>query len=528
MKKLIFTKGTEFEQNDGDLAIIDTHFRAGKPIMLNSKDLDLAILNGQPEALDKIEVEDKRLQDKTIELEKNGAVELFPDEGYHGIGSVYIDAKVVEDLDDELSVIDEEIEAQTASVAEAFSLLQSRSALKQEAIPNINIYVQSEEPTFKEGIWLQTDEELVKDLDITNKTYKAVLNFDVWRQSNPDFNRVGCLNIEGTHCIYSVGGNQVYSSTKLTKYDFVTKTFETLPTMPFNMNWYAVGIEYENNLFMFGGDTDYNITNNSNKGLKYNIDTQEYTALTLMPFGCNPAKVLPLGNNLLILCGSIHKDSRNNKRSNKAFIYDIDNDIYTERTIPFYTYSNRRDAILIGDDLYLFGVYFSETDSITNKVFKWNITTDELTPLSDIPNSKSLSSANTCLMFGKIYISSGDIYDIASDTFETHPEFKATYSDFFMYIDETEEMVSGDRTVQYMKTKKVTAIPEYSNDRDCILLYQNKGLNKYHTSLIPYENASGRMLYGFDDLVYYSVEKGINATLPIYYGTGTKWIKIRG
>ena len=74
MKKLIRAKGTEFEQNGCDLVIIDTNFRAGKPIMLNSAELDMAILNGQQEALDKIEVEDKKLQDVTVELEKNGVL----------------------------------------------------------------------------------------------------------------------------------------------------------------------------------------------------------------------------------------------------------------------------------------------------------------------------------------------------------------------------------------------------------------------------------------------------------------------
>jgi len=58
MKKLIRTKGTEFEQNGYDMAIIDTNFRAGKPIMLNSKDLDMAILNGEKDALDSIETDD--------------------------------------------------------------------------------------------------------------------------------------------------------------------------------------------------------------------------------------------------------------------------------------------------------------------------------------------------------------------------------------------------------------------------------------------------------------------------------------
>lgn len=39
MKKLIFTKGTEFEQNGTDAAIIDTDNRAGKPININLYDL---------------------------------------------------------------------------------------------------------------------------------------------------------------------------------------------------------------------------------------------------------------------------------------------------------------------------------------------------------------------------------------------------------------------------------------------------------------------------------------------------------
>lgn len=58
MKKLIVAKGTEFEQNGGDLVLIDTNFRAGKPIMLNSEDLDAAFMNAQSEALSKIGLDD--------------------------------------------------------------------------------------------------------------------------------------------------------------------------------------------------------------------------------------------------------------------------------------------------------------------------------------------------------------------------------------------------------------------------------------------------------------------------------------
>lgn len=54
MKKLILTKGTEFEQNGKDMAIIDTSQRAGKPIMLNANDLDMSIFNADQDALEKI------------------------------------------------------------------------------------------------------------------------------------------------------------------------------------------------------------------------------------------------------------------------------------------------------------------------------------------------------------------------------------------------------------------------------------------------------------------------------------------
>lgn len=59
MKKLIYTKGTEFEQNGKDLAIIDTKSRGSKPIMIDSSVLDAAILNGEAKALETIKIDDK-------------------------------------------------------------------------------------------------------------------------------------------------------------------------------------------------------------------------------------------------------------------------------------------------------------------------------------------------------------------------------------------------------------------------------------------------------------------------------------
>lgn len=65
MYKILKSKGTEFAQNGKDLVIIDTKQRGGKPIMLNSKELDEALKNGQAEALNKIDM------DKDVELENS-------------------------------------------------------------------------------------------------------------------------------------------------------------------------------------------------------------------------------------------------------------------------------------------------------------------------------------------------------------------------------------------------------------------------------------------------------------------------
>ena len=63
MKKLIKTEGTEFEQNLKDLAIIETTDRAGKPVMIDSADLEEAFTNAEDGATALI---DKNLKAENI------------------------------------------------------------------------------------------------------------------------------------------------------------------------------------------------------------------------------------------------------------------------------------------------------------------------------------------------------------------------------------------------------------------------------------------------------------------------------
>lgn len=525
MKKLIRAKGTEFEQNGCDLVIIDTNFRAGKPIMLNSAELDMAILNGQQEALDKIEVEDKKLQDVTVELEKNGVLELKPEEGYHGIGNITIDAKVVEDLDAELSVIDNEVLEQAAVVTEALTLLQSRAA-STETLDNINIYIQQEEPTFKEGIWLQTDKNISRDFEILNSEYKGFTHFDVWR--NLDSVASGVVNsihIDSEDYVYLMSGNQTYNYYQASRYNKVTKETEILETMP-RAFYYGAGVEIEGKLYMFGGDTNLG---NCKAGLVYDIENNLYSDLASMPFGCKPSMIINLGNELLILCSYIQGSLNSETTTNKVLLYDIENNIYTEKLAPFY-FDSSKTKVLVGEDLFIIGGYLEK--SVKSKyVYKWNLRTDEVTQLCELPESMT-STVYCCYALGKIVCISkttGFIYDIALNSFEERPELAASQGvKSFTNNNKTNELLTIDYDGRYPKYMQYTIVPTYSNTKDCIVLQQRKGLNKFETVMWPCRNTSSRLLTGFDDIIYYSTETGIDDTIPTYYGTGNKWIKIRG
>jgi len=94
MKTIIESKGTEFEQNLKDLAIIDTADRAGKPIMIDQEDLE--------EALSNTSVEISGMESHTLQDSKNvtptaSSQNVEPDEGYDGLKKVVVAAAPVDE-----------------------------------------------------------------------------------------------------------------------------------------------------------------------------------------------------------------------------------------------------------------------------------------------------------------------------------------------------------------------------------------------------------------------------------------------
>lgn len=66
-------------------------------------------------------------------------------------------------------------------------------------------------------------------------------------------------------------------------------------------------------------------------------------------------------------------------------------------------------------------------------------------------------------------------------------------------------------------------------DSNAVLISQAPiSRTEYQTALWTYDGLVGRMTQSFYDVFYYNKEKGFMKDYPIYYGDGEKWIKLRG
>lgn len=132
------------------------------------------------------------------------------------------------------------------------------------------------------------------------------------------------------------------------------------------------------------------------------------------------------------------------------------------------------------NNIYLFG----GDDSVKSIAYKYDTLTDTYTELENIPygfQTGSVVSINT-----KIFLLGGSINKTMIQIYE---------------------------------------LPSYSFDDKTAVIIQ--GTEQYKTQIYEYENIEGRFLYGFDNVIYNTIEEGIDDTLPTYYGTGTQWIKFK-
>ena len=70
-------------------------------------------------------------------------------------------------------------------------------------------------------------------------------------------------------------------------------------------------------------------------------------------------------------------------------------------------------------------------------------------------------------------------------------------------------------------------IPQEYDDSSIVIMQTPISQSEYRTAIWTYPNLDGRMLYSFYDVFYYNKDTGFDFTVPMYYGNGTEWIKIK-
>ena len=174
-------------------------------------------------------------------------------------------------------------------VVELTEALENKTA---GSIPNV--FVQSTEPTSKDGIWLQT-----------NKTAEHYISDDN---------------------IFMGGTWSLASDTASIPYDF------------FSGSAVAIGTD----IYLLGGDSS------KTKNYKYNTLTDTYTQLTDIPYQFYQGAAVAIGTDIYLL-GSY--DSKTT-----AYKYNTLTDTYTQLTnVPYQFYQGA--AVAIGTDIYLLGSY---------------------------------------------------------------------------------------------------------------------------------------------------------------------------
>ena len=360
-----------------------------------------------------------------------------------------------------------------------------------------NVFVQQNEPSVKDGIWVQCDEKenafdkIIMDRDmiipykwqalhkvnvgvsIVGPALSAVKDGKVYFRLNP-YSRMYDL-VQNTGQTVAIGSSMgAITPTKEDAVDISDTHFY----------WFPTG---------YGNPYSWNLETNAREDLPhvgYGIRGGCYDAVTdttyiIHNYGTRIQKLLPGGWN------TIYSGTKNFVRLTSiggrllAFAeeegYSIMIDLNNNNAVtPIEGHADAQTAVCKADDV----IYLYNT-SLTS-VYKYNIDTlerEDVTALFQDPDITSIST-----MF---------------------------YSNGIFYA-----LVGGNIIPMDTKGK------EY--DSSAVLISQAPITRTEHqTALWTYDGLEGRMTQSFYDIFYYNKEKGVMKGYPIYYGNGTEWIKFK-
>ena len=404
----------------------------------------------------------------------------------------------------------------------------SKIALKEEAF---NLFIQMEEPKLKEGIWIQTTNKLNNDITVTNKPIIGSMQFGEWSTAthltkpvSSDDQRPILIG-DWLYWIHYLGTDIDFRSYKL---NLVTGQGVYLKDVPKKFGT-AVTAAIGTNIYIFGGNSDLTYA------YKYNTLDDTYSRISDIPRKTQLGAAAVIGDCVYFSPGRSGVAS-GHYASNIILCYDTTKNTYTEYTIP--TYVRECGMTPIGDWIYFVGT-FGNSNGINGSAdvryatnaYKWNVKTQEWVTLAELPIAHTY---NHCKINGRILISCWNykghdqlyVYNPITNEFETSDTLIKPWSgvdDALIFHNNTLYGLASGKEIKQMQ---VIIDPDYSGSSDALVVYQAETDNNYQTTFNASENNS-KLLTSFADVSYYSSDTGVISGIPIYYGNGTEWIKIK-
>ena len=377
-----------------------------------------------------------------------------------------------------------------------------------------NIFIQEEEPSIKDGIWIQAKKE-THPYDTIRIDGDIIIpgewRFDHSETLSPN-NKISLYCTDYQNYMYFIGANN-----GLYEYDFNSKQVKTLvPSQAADSNSVSGMTTDGEHIFVWGNMDIY----------KYD---REGTRLNVFSCGVYPYCMCKSKNSPILYVISeraIH--TYNTTTKEVAQIGSVSNSSYF------------RNAILL-DDTRILLLGSTHNWGIYNGIF--DLTTNSYTSISSLDRIFGLSQGAVAGVYG------GSVYTfVLRDETNwkgtiTKGVFKINLLDF-SYEDLTEQFFNGDFSEllgfsfvngSYYALDYNTStllIPQDSTsvqyDDSSIVIFQAPiTKTEKQTALWTYPCLKGRMCQSFFDVYYYNKETGFNFTLPIYYGNGIEWIKFK-
>lgn len=435
-----------------------------------------------------------------------------------------------EDLTEEFVVYDTELTEQETMLSDVSRTLHSKVSGGNLVKPHI--FVQEEEPSVREGIWLKNTTLPYDDIVIDTHAYLpntwftngefGALPYSLSSMRDSDTKNRGNFAVVGDYLYYFTS---MYNSTKWHSYRYntVDMTFETISSIPTTEQMFgsAVTVVGTDVYFFGGGGSGTRIL-----AFKYDTLTDAYTQLANLPGKRMGMGICAIDNIIYLFGGCVQANAISTQTA--CYKYHIETNTYEQiadyPTVGYSPYTMYLSAVPIGTNIYIFGGQYSGQyvqgyriyDTLTNEF-------SAFTSVSGLYNLYPPAIVGTKVYFPSVANGPIKIFDLTSNTCEDNDVVSPrSYARNGVYF------INGKIYCPYDSYLDVLTLEGSVYDKDSVVLIQNENIESWlGTELITLPNVINRLRYKFNDVFYYSTETGLDDTIPTYYGDGTKWVKIK-